>query len=258
MQNFGQIHETFKDVLANSIADDNIKHKKIFKSYLKALKENKTLRTQFNIYDILENKIVEDSESSKMLVEECISVLKSLDAKKVNELNNSLVKYLKKNGFSLTENYDNKMLHKHISNLAFSNVKPNNIISIVESKAFLNNYSATKKMVNETIVAEPYMNTFLGPAMIEKFNAKYGNLTETQKKIIKTMINGSEDDKKALYKNTILECVEIVNAKLQEECTINEKDTFLRVKDKLLRYTFNPETFINEMNDISYLRETLD
>lgn len=261
MQNFGQIHETFKDILVNGIVEGKNEYKKIFKVYSKALKENSILKTQFNVFDKLENKvsISGENEKSHLFVDECISILQNLDKVKVNEINNKLVRFLNKKGFKLSENYENKVLHEHIHNLAFNKkISLNNIESIVESRLFLNNFSkkSENKNLNETI--EPYINTFVGPVMVEKFNSKYiDKLTENEKQTFKIIYNGSDVEKESFYKNSIVECIDLVNVKLNEECSIDEKDTYLRVKDKLLRYSYSPNTFIDEITNITYLKDTL-
>jgi|TARA_R110000796_G_scaffold742_1_gene2758 hypothetical protein len=260
MQNFGQIHETFKDILANGIADGNGEYKKLFKSYTKALKENSVLRTQFNVFDTIENKVItpNEIEKSKLFIDECISILQELDKSKVNESNKKLVNYLTKKGFTLVADYENKDLHEHIHKLGFLKKTASNINSIVESKLFLNSHSKPIQEATIKKVVEPYMNKFMGPAMIEKFNSKYmSKLSETEKKAFKIICNGTEEEKESLYKGTLLECVDLINNKLNEESSIDEKDTFLRVKDKLLRYSYSSDKFISEISEISYLKETL-
>lgn len=259
MQNFGQINETFKNILANGIVEGNDTHKKIFGSYVKALKENSILRTQFEVFDKLENKIVSDEvDTSRLFVDECISILQGLDKDKVNEANSKLTNYLKSKGFDLTEDYDNKTLHEHIHNLGFTKKNAKNIESIVESKVFVNTHS---KPLTESVSksVEPYTNKFLGPVMVEKFNSKYiDKLSETERKTFKVIQTGSEEDKQELYKGTIIECLDLVNIKLSEECTIQEKDKYLQVKDKLLRYKYKPDTFVSEMSRIAYLKDILN
>jgi len=255
MQNFGQIHETFKDILANGIVEGNNEYKKIFKTYAKALKENSTLKKQFQVFDKLENKVVVENEGEKQrfLVDECISMLAGL---KVNEANQKLVNYLNKKGFELLEDYDNKELYEHIHNLAFTKKTAKNIDLIIESKLFVTKHS---KVISESKeIVEPYMNKFMGPAMVEKFNSKYmEKLSETEQKAFKIISNGTNEEKENLYKGTLIECIDLINGKLNEESNIDEKDTYLRVKDKLLRYNFSPDKFISEISEIAYLKDTL-
>lgn len=257
MQNFGQINETFKDVLANGIVERNNEHKKIFKAYTKELKENSVLRTQFQVFNKLENKIADGNvEKSRIFVNECIRILQTLDRNAVVESNQQLVLYLKHKGFELTEDYENKALHDHIQNLAFTEKNAKNIDSIVESKIFVNAHSKTITEAKGEV--EVFANQFLGPAMVEKFNDKYmEKLSETEQKTFKVIQYGSEEEKEELYKGTVIECIDLINNKLNEECTIQEKDKYLQVKDKLLRFEYKPENFVPEMSKIAYLKDTL-
>jgi hypothetical protein len=260
MQNFGQIHETFKDILADGIAEGNGEYKKLFRTYAKALKENSVLKAQFSVFDTIENKAItpNEIEESKLFIDECISILQGLDKTKVNESNKKLANYLTKKGFILVADYEYKDLHEHIHKLGFLKKTANNINSIVESKLFLNSHSKPIQEATIKKVIEPYMNKFMVPAMTEKFNAKYmDKLSETEKKAFKTICNGTEEEKESLYKVVLIECIDLINDKLKEESNIEEKDTFLRVKDKLLRYNYSSDKFISEISEISYLKETL-
>lgn len=257
MQNFGQIHETIKNVLIEAIVDKKSNGKEVFKKYVKILKNDSNLKTQFKVFERLENKSNnDDTERNKMFVDECISILEKLNVNSVNKSNNKLFSFLKKNNIALLEDYENKFLHSHIHNLAFTKKNSKNIDSIIESKLYLNKYSKLITENKDTI--EPYINKFIGPVMIEKFNEKYKDkLSESEKKAFKIITNGSEEDKQELYRNTINECIDLINNKLNEECTIQEKDKFLQVKDKLLRYEYNSEKFISEITKIVYLKDTL-
>lgn len=258
MQNFGQIHETYKAILANGIVDNNDKYKKVFNTYVKALKENIVLKTQYKIFNKIENKNINENEKSKIFIDECVSLLKNLNESDydVDLVNKKLVDYLENKGFKLLEDYENKELYQHIHNLAFTNKNSNNIDSIIESKLFLTNYS--KPISEGKELVEPYMNKVIGPVMVEKFNEKYkGVLSETEKQAFKVIQSGNEEDKISLYKNTIIECLDLINEKLDNECTIQEKDKYLQVKDKLLRYNYKSENFISEMSKIAYLKDTL-
>ena len=258
MQNFGQINETFKNILVDSIITKDKKGKKVFKAYVKALKENIILKTQYAVYQKLENKVnVGEEERSAIFVDECISMLQKLGRDNIVETNNKLVTFLKKNGYKISvDEYDFKTLHEHINKIAFLERNTKNVNSIVESKIFIKNYSnlVEKKEVNSV---EPYSNKMLLPLMKNKFNEKYANLTELEKRVIKLSINGTDGEKKELHAGTIRECVDLVNEQLKD-CSIEQKNTLLQVKDKLLRYTFISENFTSEMSEMSYLKTTLD
>jgi len=259
MQNFGKINETFKNILVDSIITKDKKGKSVFKAYVKALKENKILKTQYSVYQKLENKVnvANEEERSAIFVEECISMLQKLGRDNIVETNNKLVNFLKKNGYKVyADEYDFKSLHEHINNVAFLERNVKNVNTIVESKMFIKSFSnLTEK--KEYKVVEPYSNKMLLPLLKNKFNEKYANLSELEKKIIKLSINGTDSDKKELYSGTIKECVALVNEQLKE-CSMDQKDTLLQVKDKLLRYDFNSDNFASEMSEMNYLKTTLN
>jgi hypothetical protein len=260
MQNFGQINETFKNIFLDSLIAKDGKGKKIFKSYVKFIKENSILKSQYEVYHRLENKVnIEgDMERSSMYVDECISMLTKLGRDAVNETNNKLVKYLKKNDYKIyTDEYDFKSLHEHINNVAFLERNTKNVNTVVESKLFLKDFSNINE-TTETQEVEPYANKLLIPLMKNKFNEKYGvNLSELEKKIFSLSVKGTDEERQELYTTTINECVDLVNVQLKE-CSIEQKDTLLQVKDKLLRSKYDTETFAAEMSNINYLKTTLN
>ena len=57
MQNFGKIKNAFSEILAEGIASNDVAKKKLFKQYVKTLRESDILKTQFLVYENIE-KIV--------------------------------------------------------------------------------------------------------------------------------------------------------------------------------------------------------
>jgi hypothetical protein len=57
MDNFGQIKQAYNLLLAESISVNDSKGKLEFKKYLKTIKENKVLKSQFDIYYTIENAV---------------------------------------------------------------------------------------------------------------------------------------------------------------------------------------------------------
>jgi len=257
MQNFGKINETFKDILVDSIISKDEKGKKIFNSYIKALKENKTLSTQYEIYNLIENKVVTDRIKSSEYVSEVISILKGLGKDKIISENAKLVKYLIKQGYKITnDDYENKELHENIDILIMKEKTVKNLKAILESSTFINDRINN----NVEIISEGEVTTFpnsvVGPIMVEKFNNKYDNLTDIEKLVITSVIKGSEVEREELYTDTIKECIDLVNEQLME-CTIDEKDKLLQVKDKLLRFKYNEVNYISEISNIVGLKSNL-
>jgi hypothetical protein len=79
MNNFGNIKDTFKNLVIESVIKKNDKGKKLFSKFLKTIKENKTLKDQYLIYSNLQNTKFNDSVEAREYVKENISLLKTLN-----------------------------------------------------------------------------------------------------------------------------------------------------------------------------------
>jgi TRAP-type C4-dicarboxylate transport system substrate-binding protein len=93
--------------------------------------------------------------------------------------------------------------------------------------------------------------------MVDKYNEKYASLDESERKILKTLIDSTDEEKKEVYSNTIRECIAFIDEKL-DTTDLNAKDKLLRVKDKLLndKQDIN-EDFIKNISKIVELRSNL-
>jgi menaquinone-dependent protoporphyrinogen IX oxidase len=76
MENFGNIKDTFKQLMIESIINKDEKGKKLFNKFLKTIKENKTLKEQYLIYSNLQNRKFDDSSEAKEYIKENISLIK--------------------------------------------------------------------------------------------------------------------------------------------------------------------------------------
>src|SRR5215208_2134793 len=92
MQNFGKIKNNINSLLVEGIIKKDDKQKKTFKNYIKLIKENKTLKTQFLVFSNIENKIESDKFKANEFVKENIEFLKSFDSKTIFECNEMLIK----------------------------------------------------------------------------------------------------------------------------------------------------------------------
>ena len=260
MYNFGKINETFKNILADSITAKDSKGKQIFKKYVKALKESSALTIQYKVYNNIENKEESNSEKSSLYVDESISLLKELGKNKIISENNKLVKFLTKNGYSISDDdYSNKELHENIHNLAINKKTTKNLDNLIESRFFINDYikGNVKTVISENEDSEYFHTKTVGAMMVEKFNDKYDDkLNESEKLVFNAVTKGTEVKRKELFITSITECIDLVNQHLTE-CSIDEKDKLLQVKDRLLRLSFTDDNFVSEMTKIIDLKNNL-
>ena len=112
------------------------------------------------------------------------------------------------------------------------------------------------EVTNERIDSE-LPPSVLTKISVNKFNDKYSNISESEKGIIKTILNGNDEDKEETYNTLKRECIDIIDNRVTESTDVTLKDQLLRVKDKLLNMNFDNENFINDINKVYDLKESV-
>jgi len=255
MKNFGEIKNRFNEILTESIVKKDDAGRKTFGNYIKMLKENVILNIQYHIFDNIENKYFEDKSDAKDYIKENISLLKDFTKEQIIEANSKLAGMV---SFESGEDYEGKELHDNIANLIFTDKKAETLDSITESIHLLRDHMTTQRIdegeKTEKIDLPP---SIVSKMVINKFNTKYENISEDEKKIIKSILNGSEEDKKNLHTEMVRECVDTIDSKL-DESDINLKGKLLSAKDKLLRMSYNEETYTSDISKIYNLKESVE
>jgi hypothetical protein len=230
MKNFGKIKNAFNELLAEGVVSNNNSNKQLFKKYIKTIKENEILKTQFLVYDNIENKIEENEFKANLFLQENIALFNKYTKEEILEANSKLAEPILSEQISVS--YENEKLHEDISNLIFLKKEANNIDAIVEATSSVINYmkSNKAKVVTESI---DLPNSMLTSIMVEKYNEKYASLDESEKKVLKSLIESDDEKKKEVYSLIIRECIDLIDGKLNES-DLDAKDKLLRVKDKLL------------------------
>ena len=237
MQNFGVITNAFNGVLAEGLVSKDNNNKQIFKKYIKTIKENEVLKTQFLVYNNIENKIEENEFKANLFLQENIALVKKFSKKEIAKANQLLANNI---SIELGESYTNAELHENISKLIFTDKTTSNIDTIVEATASIINFMKTNqpKEVNESI---DLPSSMISTIMVDKYNEKYSTLDESERQILKALIDSDDDKKKEVYSVTLRECIDLIDGKLIES-DLEAKDKLLRVKDKLL----NDKQEVNE------------
>jgi hypothetical protein len=254
MENFGNIKDTFKNLVIESVIRKNDSGKKLFSKFLKTLKENKTLKNQYIIYDNLQNTKFNDSLDAKEFVKENISLLKKLNKDHITKGNSYFLKLLKGNNIIK----ENDSFYRDITFLVNTTKTPSNIKQINESINNIVNLMMVKEEVSETITETIDLPpSVLTKLVVNKFNSKYSNISESEKEIIKSVLNGNTEEKESVFNKLKRECIDGIDNKLNETSDLELKDKFLKVKDKLLNTTFTIENFTNDITKIYELKESI-
>lgn len=247
MQNFGKIKNAFNNLLIEAVVRKDPKNKQIFGSYVKAIKENKVLKTQFLIYNNIENKVEENEFKANLFLQENLKLIEGFSKEEILEANTKLASKIN----DIPEVIENKELYENISTLIFTNRLSENIDAVVEATTNIIQFIKENK-VNEAVEAIELPTSMLTSMMVEKYNNKYSTIDESEFKIIKSLIDSSDEVKKTVYEETLRECIDLINENLVD-APLDTKEKLLQVKDKLL----NDKTDINEdyLTNISKLVE---
>jgi len=254
MNNFGNIKDTFKNLVIESVIKKNDRGKKLFSKFLKTIKENETLKNQYLIYSNLQNSKFDDSIQAREFVKENISLLKKLNKEHITKGNDFFLKLLKGNEIIK----ENDSFYKDILFLVESEITPFNVKKVNEStnnivKLMLEK-EEVEEVVTESIDLPPSVLTKLA---VNKFNSKYSDITESEKEIIKTVLNGSNENKEETFNKLKRECIDTIDNKLNESSDLDLKDKLLKVKDKLLNTNFSLDNFNTDISKIYDLNESI-
>jgi hypothetical protein len=252
-KNFGHINTLYGNILSESVISKNEASKKLFKNYLKTIREDEILKTQFLVYSNIENKVESDINKATMFVKENIDLFSKYLKKDIFEANKKLVYDLIFEQEVENEKLD---LHENIATLIFTEKTPQNIDTIVEATNKVVDYIMNNKPyeINETIDLPMSMVTTM---LVEKYNQKYSILDESQKKVLKVLVESNDEERKVVYNELLTECLTLINEKL-DTSDLDTKDKLLRVKEKLLndKQEIN-EDFIKNISKLVELRDGL-
>ncbi len=253
MENFGNIKDTFGKIILESVIKKDEAGKKLFSTYLKTLKENKSLKDQFLVYRNLESKKFDDRSEAKEYIKENIDLLKKLNKKEITEGTTVLMNLL---GSKKLVN-ENSKFYNDIVFLSTVKKGPGNIDKINESINRIADHMTTKEEVVETTEKIDISPSVLTKMFVNKFNQKYSDISESEKNILKTVLNGNNSDKEKTFSSLKRECIDSVDNRLSETNDLELKDKLLKVKDKLLNTSFIKENFTNDVIKLFNLKDSI-
>jgi len=249
MKNFGKIKNIFNTLLSESMASKNVEKRKLFKKYIKMLSENEILKTQFNVYNSIEDMFEENQFNASTKIKMTIDLLESYDRKDIIAANTKLSDLVK--GRNLDSPYTNNKLHESISNMIFEKDINKFVDSLNEAVEYAKGNSP--RQVNESVGLP---NKIFAPLLVDRYNERYSGLDESEKTLIKTILESDEEGKAELFKTVVAECLELVNERLKD-AEVNLKEGLLAVKENLLTREYIQESFDKDIFKILELKEDL-
>jgi len=252
MKKFGELKNAFSEIFIESYIRKDENLKRIFQNYLKLLKEDRTLKTQAIVYGNLEKAHFDDDGKTILFIKENLELLKSLKQSEVKKANSKLEKLLESVKIEINYPEKYKKLHENIDNAVSTKF---NIDLVIESTDNIKEYIKNNKKEN-TIEEAKVPTKLLAKLSTKKFNEKYQDLSEDEKKIIQAVIKNDETLKKETFNEVKKECFDLVNEQIKTN-DLELKNKLLDVKFKLTETTYKPDSFVQDIEKLINLRETL-
>ena len=195
--------------------------KKIASNFLGVVKKSPILQLEFKIFNSIEKKIIENEVLAKEYIDKHIELFEIYSLEEVEAEHVKLNGLLQEEMFTeLTEedyNPEKVKLYDAINTLITESLKSSDkcdVDKLLESFTLVfNHIKSPKKALLENVDVEPLHEDVIEIA-VTKFNEKYATLDESDKKLLKTLINANIKEKKALletYKTETLTILEGVN-----------------------------------------------
>jgi hypothetical protein len=258
---FGTLKNKFTQILIESHVKGDEKGKKLYKQFLKIIKENEVLKSNFIVYKNIENKFSKSEIEANEYLKENLSLLEKYrdtrgkKIKNIQESNNQLISLLKKHGYKLTEKPSE--LHESLHKLITFEKDVTNINELHESFEKVKTWLTTPKSTKTKEVEKPVdANKFLN-IVVEKYNKKYSDLSEQDKKILKVILSENENEKKSLLEELSKDVIGIINESLNNHSNIEIKVKLLETKDIIRDMKYNKDTFKEDLLKVYELKNNL-
>lgn len=250
-RNFGVIYKVIEENTDNLYNDKD--KRKVFKGIIKLLKEDKTLNTEFKLYNALRNPVGVDNVPT--YVDEAFNLAKSsLDEKKIRESNEKLLKAVQKaNLFEFVDIDDDEMeLYENVEYILLNNVTFQNLNEHSVAKAKVRNY-VNKHNLNETIERPTESNY---KEKYREITEKYSTgLTNDEYKLISEIYESK--DKKLLFEKKKYEAI---NALTEYAKTSNDsdKEDVVMIVEKLNAKEFNEKTLLSDIAELVEISQIMN
>lgn len=252
---FGSMKSLFEG-LSDRVFDS--KNKNLVGKYAKTIKENKDLRTLYNLYESVLN--ANEVSNVDLLVNSLVSLSEGLDRKNINKGKKELSKVLKECIYASNVSNDelNTLLEGSEINKAIDYIFNNrkNTSNIFEHT---NNMNVVIKYVNENM--KPVVsNQKTNNELLNDLNESISGLEQWESDVIKdlTLHTLSESSKEELFNRYKNDCIAILEEKINESEILEERARFESMKRNLSDKEYVAEKLNESLFKLSELKYTLN
>lgn len=258
-KNFGIIHKVFENNSPELYKTKN--GRKVIASYIKTIKEDKNLLSQFQLYNTLYN--VHDLSDSEKFVNEALSIVPNINLDDVLKSNQKLIDIIQKNNLNEEIEIDDSTenLFESIEFVLTNKKSFKTLASYVNATSNITSFiNENKNKTNTDNVVSENIDTALNSFMVE-IEKKYENvLTEAEKSFVQELVDAKADSKNEKQRNIFNKCkneaLETINGVLSE-ADGDVKERLLTIKERLLNREFNESSLVKDVAEMLEIRDTL-
>lgn len=249
-RNFGTIYKVFESNTSKLFTDKkgNDKLKKI----LKFIKENKTLKSEFDAYNAL--IYPESVTNAEEYVNEAISLIPNLDKKTVVESNQKfidLIHELKLNEMvEITD--DDLKLYEAVEYIVLNPKTLNNVNEFINAKKCITEH--IEKNCNYSNVTNETVDSVYDKGVKEVDENYQKNLNEDEKMLVEKL--ASINTKEAYFDAAKLDTLKMLDAQLNE-CNEENREGLQQIIENINKKKYDTDNFISDAAEFREIKNML-
>jgi hypothetical protein len=246
MKNFGDLLDSIYKAASKEFGQNKSKCSSLIKECVKVIKTDKVLSDQFTVYDNLKNSHIEEKYATNY-INENIQSLRAYTPQQIIFSNNKLENICTKLGTNVTSS----KINESISNLCFLMNTAKNINSIHNSKVMVKeNLINNKEKSRSDVPSVPI--ALVSKIVSKKYNQKYKDLSEADKKILKVILESKEGEEK-IFEDYKEMAQTLLKKKIVENDDATLHTNLKKTYNKVLEMNFVNESSVNDISKLHYL-----
>ena len=251
MRNFGSIRTLINRSLSDAYLNENSEGKDVFKKYVKLLKEDTNLKNLFFLHKNLEDTTLSSNTEAKEFIKENIEFVKLADEE-------SLIGSISKVDSLVSGEVEPNVLHNAIHDLVFTERTLENLPVIYEAVSTLSTHLLLEKNRGELNLQAEYEavdSDKLLELAVNKYNDRYGALSEMERNIIRLSLLGSQV-KETAFDSIVSENLSSIDTSLIDRDETEVREKLKKTKEKLSSMAYNEDSFVDDMFKLSALKDS--
>ena len=250
MKNFGDLLDSIYSETSKQFGKNKKSCSAILKECINTIKTDKILSDQFTIFNNLKTSVISEKQVNDYILEN-VGSIKNYKPNQIAKSNKKLEKLCERIGIKVKKT----KINESISNLCFLMNTPKNVNILHESKNIVKENLLTNTKSEE--VDTPKIPLALMSKLVsKKYNKKYSDLSESDKKLLKVILENKEGDEN-LFNSFKENATELLTKKIVENDDPNLHSSLKKSYKKVCDMRYINESLINDVSKLHYLIEGL-